>query len=354
MSNETIKKGWLLTREDQKFAPITLVENVMTRSGKLYDERVREYIASLNNKLTQDINDFKEQTGNDVSQKIAALEAQDTVFENQLKYFDGSASDKLFIVDNQDNVVAYIDGTGVHAIDFIDKNNDSFSLMAAAIKQMQAQLQWFDGSSSEAFFFIDNSNNVVAYIDGNGIHSTEYIHQDGTTFSWVLDKVKAFDNELQWFEPNGSSEAFFFIDNSADNNVAAKIAGDGIDAVDFRAKGQKHSLVGLNVQVDSNKAEIDVNTQDISSLKTRTEEVEQKASTLEDRADTLEQNLEDYYGYNNFGDAFYFIDNQSSPEVVTMVNAAGITTIDVTFKNGKSATKNMMFFEKLGTINITI
>lgn len=42
-----VKKGWLYTRENKQFAPYTLVENVYTRSGKKYDERVREYIASL-------------------------------------------------------------------------------------------------------------------------------------------------------------------------------------------------------------------------------------------------------------------------------------------------------------------
>lgn len=35
---EQIKKGWLYTREDEKFAPNTLVENVYTRSGTPYDE----------------------------------------------------------------------------------------------------------------------------------------------------------------------------------------------------------------------------------------------------------------------------------------------------------------------------
>jgi hypothetical protein len=70
---------------------------------------------------------------------------------------------------------------------------------------------------------------------------------------------------------------------------------------------------------------------------------------------TMEDNLEEYYGYNNFGqDTFYFIDKSADPRVGTMVNAAGITTTNITFANEKNAKENMMFFEKLGTVNITI
>jgi hypothetical protein len=42
--SETLHKGWLTTRDGEKYAPATLVENVYTRSGKPYDDRVREYI----------------------------------------------------------------------------------------------------------------------------------------------------------------------------------------------------------------------------------------------------------------------------------------------------------------------
>ena len=59
MATENIQKGWLYTREGEKFAPETLVENVTTRSGKPYDERVREYLNTLNTSLTQKINNIK-------------------------------------------------------------------------------------------------------------------------------------------------------------------------------------------------------------------------------------------------------------------------------------------------------
>jgi hypothetical protein len=54
--SETIHKGWLETRDGEKFAPITLIENVNTRSGKPYDQHVREYINSLNSKLNNKVN----------------------------------------------------------------------------------------------------------------------------------------------------------------------------------------------------------------------------------------------------------------------------------------------------------
>lgn len=52
---EIIQKGWLETREGNKFAPATLVENVYTRSGKAYDERVREYVDQIQTNTTEQI-----------------------------------------------------------------------------------------------------------------------------------------------------------------------------------------------------------------------------------------------------------------------------------------------------------
>ena len=405
MSVETIKQGWLHTREGEKFAPQTLVENVTTRSGKPYDERVREYLGSLNSSLTRKIESVKgeisgknydkaiknlqdkdvelnnaissvnglvssnsvaianlqiKDSGHDTD--IANLQNKTNQLSNQLQYFDGLTNDRLLIIDNNNNVVAYVDGTGVHSIDF---------LIGVDNKSIAEQLQWFDGSSGSEFFFIDNSNNVVAFIDGNGIHSTEYIHKNGTTFSQVLEKIEAFDNELKWFAPDENNEAFYIIDNS--DNVAAKIDGSGIDAVDFRAKGQDYSLVGLNSVVKTNadgigqnKQAIESNDADILTLQSRATALEERAGSLEDRTVAVEQlasanqnahgvmedNLEEYYGYNNFGDdTFYFIDK--SKNVGTMVNGAGITTTNITFANEKNAKDNIMFFEKRGTINIT-
>jgi hypothetical protein len=53
---ETIQKGWLHTRDGEKFAPETLIENVTTRSGRPYDERVREYLSSVYSSLQSEIN----------------------------------------------------------------------------------------------------------------------------------------------------------------------------------------------------------------------------------------------------------------------------------------------------------
>ena len=49
-------------------------------------------------------------------------------------------------------------------------------------------MQWFDGSSSEAFFFIDNSNNVVAYIDGIEV----LVEIDGIVRGMLQDGIEVF------------------------------------------------------------------------------------------------------------------------------------------------------------------
>lgn len=180
----------------------------------------------------------------------------------------------------------------------------------------------------------------------------------------MLNKVKIFDDKLQWFVTNNNNEAFYFVDDSSDTNpqVAAKIDGSGIDAVDFRAKGQDYSLVGLNAAVKANienigknKTAIESNDADILALQGRATAVEGLAAANQAAHNTMEDNLEEYYGYNNFGqDTFYFIDKSADPRVGTMVNASGITTTNITFANEKNAKENMLFFEKLGTVNITI
>lgn len=39
--SETIHKGWLTTRDGEKYAPNTLIESVFTRNGIKYDDQVK-------------------------------------------------------------------------------------------------------------------------------------------------------------------------------------------------------------------------------------------------------------------------------------------------------------------------
>ena len=93
MSN-TLQKGWLTTRDGQNFAPATLVENVYTRSGKPYDERVREYIQGLKNLSSTDIATLKANIGS-LEGKIETQNEKIETLKNKTNNFDDNLDDKF-------------------------------------------------------------------------------------------------------------------------------------------------------------------------------------------------------------------------------------------------------------------
>jgi chromosome segregation ATPase len=114
----------------------------------------------------------------------------------------------------------------------------------------------------------------------------------------------------------------------------------------------------LNIENRLSVAENDIDKVEnrATALESRTEVVENLTSSLNSWAEELDHNLKEYYGYEDIGqDAFYFIDKEKN--VVAVVDSAGLTTTNVTIKEGnnvKNIKDNVMFFETLGSINITI
>jgi hypothetical protein len=114
--NNTLHKGWLTTRDGAKFAPATLIENVFSRDGTSYDTKIKEYIQNeiqdVDGDLTeavQTINNRVNTLNSKVDNSVQALENKDTAIENKLSNFGDEQGDKLYIVDKDDNVVAYVD-----------------------------------------------------------------------------------------------------------------------------------------------------------------------------------------------------------------------------------------------------
>lgn len=114
--NNTLHKGWLTTRDGAKFAPATLIENVFLRDGTSYDTKIKEYIQNeiqdVDGDLTeavQTINSKVNTLNSKVDNSVQALENKDTAIENKLSNFGDEQGDKLYIIDKDDNVVAYVD-----------------------------------------------------------------------------------------------------------------------------------------------------------------------------------------------------------------------------------------------------
>lgn len=252
--SETLQKGWLTTRDGQKYAPATLVENVYTRSGKPYDERVREYIQGLKNTSDTATTTLQAAVKSN-SDKIKEL-------QDNTAYFNGESSDTLFIVDSKENVIAYIDETGVNSIDFTIPNSISLSEVKQSISTINNTLTTLradidaydniDAGDSDQLFIIDSQENVIAYINHEGVHSINFLvddkgsmdyltaigklttciadldiaEQDIVNLESTVEDVKSdINNRLQNFNGNDDGNTLFIID--AQERVIAQIDEDG-------------------------------------------------------------------------------------------------------------------------------
>ena len=235
---EQIKKGWLYTREDEKFAPNTLVENVYTRSGTPYDEQVRNYFEAVRranattegetaaklkehtqrlNALDKDIENLKKEDIN-LDSRLDVEEQTSTEHNSRLdkletktQYQDITSEKTFFIVDKDDNVIGYFDEFGLHAVNILsggstthpqvyDLNdeladihqtesdlNDAIAAeakaradadldLAADISQNEQDIAaikdvFKHSEFDDAFYFTDSNKNVVAYVDKTGVHA---------------------------------------------------------------------------------------------------------------------------------------------------------------------------------------
>lgn len=274
--NNTLHKGWLTTRDGAKFAPATLIENVFLRDGTSYDTKIKEYIQNeiqdVDGDLTeavQTINNRVNTLNSKVDNSVQALENKDTAIENKLSNFGDEQGDKLYIVDKDDNVVAYVDQNGVTSTNFIVPGVTNFQAEHEAVEDLKERMQTAEGdiddietalrnidvdADDDTFYIIDSQENVIAYINKEGVHSINFIidnkdsecadylallekvelhieeikglkETDGDLRQDLTDFANAVNKKLQHF--NGDEdEAFFFIDN--EENVIAYIDQYGI------------------------------------------------------------------------------------------------------------------------------
>lgn len=190
-----IEKGWLETREGNKYAPATLIENVFTRSGKKYDERVREYIASVQSGSNATIASLQTKVEEhatsikDLQEQGDLLDAEVDDINRQLTAIGvDDYTDTFFIIDKNNKVIAYVNSTGVHSVEFETKSGVKLSQIPASItalivriedieadiKSLQSFEETLDNiqdDGGDKLYITDNAGNVLAYFDGDGLHS---------------------------------------------------------------------------------------------------------------------------------------------------------------------------------------
>lgn len=360
--SETLQKGWLTTRDGSKYAPATLVENVYTRSGKPYDERVREYIAGLQSNQGSAVAGLQE--------KVNTHDSKITALQNKTANFGDNGGDKLYIVDSADNVIAYIDGTGVNSVDFTSPiHNISLSGLSQSVAGLNTTLSGLTERVDEHYrklenlnvdentnqlFIIDSQNNVVAYIDANGIHATNFWvdpNQEGAMDYWTAIRTLAqcvsaaeslrtdlsalsqnVDTRLANFDGNDDGNSLFIIDSQ--NNVIAYVDSNGVHSIDFSIENEDEVIYGVKdaldrlFQANNNldttlRGYIDDKVVELNAADNRLSEEIQQANEDIDALQVKTENLDS----SENTDGLYITDGAGM--VVAYINATGLHTIDV-------------------------
>ena len=207
---ETIHKGWLKTREDEKFAPKTFIDNVFDSTGKQYDAVIKDHI-------------------NSVAQTI------------KIDGIDTSVEDTFYVCDNSGNVIARIDKDGVHSIDFTISNNSvkealadltrSYELVSKDVEDIQESLQNLDTSDSNTFYICDGSGNVIFRVDAEGAFSTNFSTKSGDVND-ALSRLSILEQRLSWMDETDDT-VFMIVDNKGNKAFEISSATNGAMAYDF-------------------------------------------------------------------------------------------------------------------------
>ena len=205
-TQESIHQGWLYARDGKKFAPMTLIDDVYAMNGKKYKDVVTQQINNVITTQNTSLTSINQTLGQHTTD-IEALENADKEILAKLTNFGDDGSDSLYIVDKNNNVIAYIDELGVHSIDFTMPNENDFSLKEfinkdykdfvdatnTSLSGLATKLANFGDDTGDKFYIIDKYDNVIAYFDASGVHSLDFYAStaDGvnTTLSAVYKQV---------------------------------------------------------------------------------------------------------------------------------------------------------------------
>ena len=377
--SEQVKKGWLHTREGNKFVPITLVENVYTRDGTPYDNIVKQYIANYDSTNSTNITDIRAELASqagDIDTLERLVTSNHNTILDRLKNFEDTDDGTLWISDTSGNVIAYIDAEGLHTIDVEIKSGMTMSQLESKVSKLQTDATELDGrldaidnifgaydETSEALYIIDKDENVIAYIDNTGVHSINF-HMPGARDYLTLDQeltkaqndiialqeedielhdridfheTKRVENEGRITElerktkhqdVSDEDKVLYIIDN--DDNVIAYIDENGVHSVNIYSGDNN-----VNVELDNIRNDTLALHQEI------TDEAAARAlkdSQLETKITTNKGLIDDIHavfgGYDSNSTTFYIIDKNEN--VIAYFDTNGLSVVDVTIGDKNS------------------
>lgn len=267
---------------------------------------------------------------------MTSIEESVSNIKDSLKNIDISNGDALYIIDNAENVIAYINEDGVHSTDFIidnvssnysnylsllekfeeqisqvsnltTENNNIKENLQTLIASVDERLKNINGEDSDAFFFIDNAENVIAYIDDQGIHTIGvHVTEEGINTDSVLNIKNSSGEIIAKIDSNGVSSSNFLIENN-EGTITHNILT---------------ILTNLNSSIDTLNTNINTVTGLVNEeIQNRTE----ADSALESDIEDINQKIQYLDGSEN--DKLFIVDSQDN--TVGYFNEDGLHVTDI-------------------------
>lgn len=348
-TQESIHQGWLYARDGKKFAPMTLIDDVYAMNGKKYKDIVTQQINNVTTMQNTSLTSINQTLGQHADD-IEALENADKEILAKLTNFGDDGSDSLYIVDKNNNVIAYIDELGVHSIDFTLPNENGFSLKEfinkdykdfvdatnTSLSGLATKLANFGDDTGDKFYIIDKYDNVIAYFDETGANSTNFTTPSGNLNQVITDlsqEIKdrealaadvypkittnataisslsnSVDERLVNFDGT-ESDALYIIDKH--NNVIAYVNETGLHSLNVYSKN--FNLDGTNERIRV------IEDETIPGLKTTLETADASLKKWVD-----EERLANFNGDDS--STLYIIDKYNN--VIAYVDASGVHSLD--------------------------
>lgn len=322
MAEETtskLQKGWLKTREGNKFAPATLVDNVFSMDGTPYDQTIKAYIAQTsanpNAQLAGVVKDVEA-----LKQVDKELKQADSALAAKLANFNGDESNTLYIIDNSNRIIAKIDADGVTSVDFNIPNqtslletNKNLNDVSTKVSTIETNTKNFNGLDSDVLYIIDNSNRIIAKVDAAGVHSINFTSPSGN-LNTLAGQITALGDRIENF--NGSdSDTLYIIDDS--QRIIAKVDAEGVHSINFKSSNWDLEAVGKTTN-DNSVALNTLTTVTVPGLDERLDTAESDIDAIETKLTPISTSDSDK--------VFYIID--AAGRKIMQVDEAGIKSID--------------------------
>lgn len=379
---EQIKKGWLYTREDEKFAPNTLVENVYTRSGTPYDEQVRNYFEAVRraNATTEGETAVKL---NEHDSKLNSLQSQvndtNTIINEHLEHFNDEGEGVLYITDEAGHIIAYFDATGIHTVDVqiksgmtVSQVENDVSVLQADMTQANRQIEIIknslvniDASDRDTLYICDKTEecNVIAYIDARGVHAVNFLtdstvdyitlvnsvadntdaivklekkHDDAAVELWktIEENKSRLDTLDKYFKYDQDSSEFFLVDN--EDRVIFYVDETGAHTVNVYVKNARDYLT-LDKALSDAETNIGILQEEDDKIRERLGKEESTSAEHNTRLTKLETKTQ-YLDIAN-DNALFIVDNNDN--VVGYFDELGLHAINMWVGSDMEPTKGV-------------